>query len=125
MACRGSCKCSIQVFGGRYRSPAVEHTASVGEGQNPRLEIAFGMFDLPTGAALQELQVTPVGIERKPASLAACLRDLLVGITNVLEVQLPMFVSLIGKMLRLASDSVNLAPRGADFVDDSLVPVAP
>ncbi len=83
------------------------------------------MFDLPTGAALQKLEVTPVGIEREPASLAACLRDLLVGITNVFEVQLPVFMSLIGKMLRLAGDSVDLTPRGADFVDDSLVPVAP
>ncbi len=47
------------------------------------------------------------------------------GITNVFEVQLPVFMSLIGKMLRLAGDGVNLTPRGADFVDDSLVPVAP
>ncbi len=125
MARRGSCKRSIQVFGGRNGTPAVEHAASVCEGQDPRLEIAFGMFDLPTGAALQKLEVTPVGIEREPASLAACLRDLLVGITNVFEVQLPVFMSLIGKMLRLAGDSVDLTPRGANFVDDSLVPVAP
>ena len=83
------------------------------------------MFDLPIGAALQELQVTPVGIEREPASLAACLRYLLMGITNVLEVQLPMFMSLIGQMLRLAGDGVDFTPRGADFVDDSFVPIAP
>jgi hypothetical protein len=83
------------------------------------------MLDLPVRATLQELQVTSVGIEREPAALAAGLRDLLVGITNVLKVELPVFVGLIGKMLRLAGDGVDLTPRGADFLDDSLVPVAP
>ena len=83
------------------------------------------MLDLPVRAALQELQVTSVGIEREPATLAAGLRDLLVGITNILEVELPVFVGPIGQMLRLAGNGVDLTPRGADFLDDSLVPVAP
>jgi len=46
-------------------------------------------------------------------------------ITNVLEVEFPVFVGLIGQMLRLAGNGVDLTPRGADFLDDSLVPVAP
>jgi hypothetical protein len=83
------------------------------------------MLNLPGRAAPQELQITPVGIEREPATLAARLRDLLVGITNVLEVELPVFMGLIGQMLRLAGNRVDLTPRGADFLDDSLVPVAP
>ena len=83
------------------------------------------MLDLPVRTALQELQVTPVGIERKPATFTACLRDLLVRVTNVLEVELPVFVGLIGQMLRLAGNGVDLTPRGADVLDDSLVPVAP
>jgi hypothetical protein len=83
------------------------------------------MLDLPVRAALQEFQVTSVRIEREPATLAARLRDLLVGITNVLEVEFPVFVGLIGQMLRLAGNGVDLTPRGADFLDDSLVPVAP
>ncbi len=83
------------------------------------------MLDLPVRTALQELQVTPVGIEREPTTFATRLRYLLVGITNVLEVKLPVFVGLIGQMLRLAGDGVDLTPRGADSVDDSLVPVAP
>ena len=83
------------------------------------------MLDLPVRAALQELQVTSVGIEREPATLAAGLRDLLVGITNVLKVEFPVLVGLIGQMLRLAGNGVDLTPRGADFLDDSLVPVAP
>ncbi len=83
------------------------------------------MLDFPVRAALQELQVTPIGIEREPAALTASLRDLLVRVTNVREVEPPVFVSLIGQMLRLAGDGVDLTPRGADSVDDSLVPVAP
>ena len=125
MASRGPRERSVQVFGGRYRTPAVEYAASVRQGQNARLEVAFRMLDLPVRAALQEFQVTSVGIEREPATLAARLRDLLVGITNVLEVEFPVFVGLIGQMLRLAGNGVDLTPRGADFLDDSLVPVAP
>ena len=83
------------------------------------------MFDLPACAALQELQVTPVGIEREPAALAAGFGNLLVGVTKALEVELPVFLSPISQMLGLAGDGVNLTPRGADFFDDSLVPVAP
>lgn len=47
------------------------------------------------------------------------------GITNVLEVELPVFVGLIGQILRLAGNGVDLTPRSANFLDDSLVPVAP
>ena len=83
------------------------------------------MLDLPVRAAPQEFQVTPVGIEREPATLAARRRDLLVGITDILEVQLPVFMGLVGQILRFAGDRVDLTPRGADFVDDLLVPVAP
>lgn len=125
MSCRGACQRTVQVLGRRYRAPAVEYAARVGQGQNAGLEVAFRMFDLPVRAAPQELQVTPVGVERQPATLAACLRNFLVGITNVFEVELPVFMSLIGQVLRLAGNGVDLAPRSADSLDDSLVPVAP
>ena len=83
------------------------------------------MFNFPVGSAPQKLQVPSVGVERQPAALAARPRNLLVGVTNVFEIQLPVFVSLIGQMLRLAGNGVDLTPRGADVLDDSLVPVAP
>ena len=122
---RGPRERPAQVFGGRYRTPAVEYAARLRQGQDARLEIAFRMLDLPVRATLQEFQVTSVDIEREPAALTARLRDLLVGITNVLEVEFPVFVGLIGQMLRLAGNGVDLPPRGADFLDDSLVPIAP
>ncbi len=83
------------------------------------------MLNLPVRATSQEFQVTPVGVERQPATLAACLRNLLVGITNVFEIELPVLMSLIRQVLRLAGNGVDLTPRGADSLDDSLVPIAP
>ena len=83
------------------------------------------MLDLPVRPTLQERQVAPVGVECEPAALAARLRYFLVGVANGLEVELPMFMRLIGKLLRLAGDSVDLTPRGADLVDDALVSIAP
>ena len=47
------------------------------------------------------------------------------GITNTLEIEFPVFAGLIGQVLWFAGNGVDLAPRGADFIDDSLVPVAP
>ena len=125
MASRGARECSIQVFGGGDRAPAIEYPACVRQGQNARLEEALRVFDLPVRAAPQELEVTPVGIECEPAPLAAGFRNLLVGVANVLEVELPVLMSLVSQMLRLAGNGVDLTPRGADFLDDSLVPVAP
>jgi hypothetical protein len=83
------------------------------------------VLDLPVRSALQELEVSLVGIDRQPTPLAAGSRDLLVGVPHVLEVELPMFVRLVGQMLRLAGDGIDLAPRGADLLDDSLLHVAP
>lgn len=83
------------------------------------------MLDLPVRPALQELEVAPVRIEGQPTALAAGSRDLLMGVTDVLEVEIPVFVGLIGQMLRLAGNGVDLPPRGADFLDDSPVPIAP
>ena len=83
------------------------------------------MLDLPVRPALQELEVAPVRIEGQPTALAAGSRDLLMGVTDVLEVELPVFVGLIGQMLWLAGDGIDLATRGADLLDDALVHVAP
>ena len=83
------------------------------------------MLDFPVRTAPQKRQVTSIGVECEPTTLAARLRYLLVGVANVLEVELPVFVGLIGQMLWLAGNGVDLAPRGADVIDDSLVPIAP
>jgi hypothetical protein len=47
------------------------------------------------------------------------------GITDILEVELPVFVGLIGQMLWLTGDGIDLPTRGADLLDDSFVHVAP
>ena len=47
------------------------------------------------------------------------------GITDVFEVEFPMFVCLISQMLRLAGDGIYLPTRSADLLDDSLVYIAP
>ena len=47
------------------------------------------------------------------------------GVTDVLEIELPVNVGLIGQMLRLAGDGIDLATRGADFQGDAFVHVAP
>ena len=47
------------------------------------------------------------------------------GITDVFEVEFPIFVGLIGQMLRLAGDGIYLPACSADLLDDSLVYVAP
>ena len=43
------------------------------------------------------------------------------GVTHIFEIEFPMFVGLIGQMLRLAGDGVNLATRSANLLDDALV----
>jgi len=48
-----------------------------------------------------------------------------VGITDVVEVEFPVFVRLIGQMLRFAGDGIYLATCSADLIDDSLVYIAP
>jgi hypothetical protein len=47
------------------------------------------------------------------------------GVTDVFEIEFPMFVGLVGQMLRLAGDGIYLPTRIADLLDDSLVYVAP
>ena len=47
------------------------------------------------------------------------------GVTDVFEIELPMFVGLVGQMLRFAGDGIDLTPCIADLLDDALVYVAP
>ena len=47
------------------------------------------------------------------------------GITDILEIEFPMFVGLIGQVLRLAGDGIYLPTCIADLLDDSLVYIAP
>ena len=44
---------------------------------------------------------------------------------DVVEVEFPVFVGLIGKMLRLAGDGIDLPTRSADLLGDSLANIAP
>jgi hypothetical protein len=83
------------------------------------------MLDFPVRAALKELQIASIGIEREPSPLAAGSRNLLVWITNAIEIEIPVLIGLIGQVLRLAGDGVDLSSGGANFVDKSLVCVAP
>ncbi|MEM1434236.1 MAG: hypothetical protein AAGG11_09300 [Pseudomonadota bacterium] len=83
------------------------------------------MLNFPVRSALQELEVALVCIEREPTPFAARPRDFLMGITDVFEVERPMFVGLISQMLRLAGDGVDLTTRSANLLDNAVVPVAP
>ena len=47
------------------------------------------------------------------------------GVTDVFKIEFPMFVGLIGQMLRLAGDGIYLPARIADPLDDALVYIAP
>ena len=42
-----------------------------------------------------------------------------------MEVEFPVFMSLIGEMLRFTGDGIDLAPCCADFLDHALVYIAP
>ena len=83
------------------------------------------MRHIPICPALQEFQIALVGIEGKPVTCAACPRDLLVGISDILEVKFPVLVSLISQILRLAGNGVNLSSCGADLLYDARIYVAP
>ena len=83
------------------------------------------MLDIPVRAALKEFQVALVSIKGKPASLTACPWDLLVRVADILEVQCPMFVSLVGQILWFAGNGVNLASCSPYFLNDALILVAP
>ena len=47
------------------------------------------------------------------------------GVTDVFEIEFPMFVGLVGQMLWLAGDGIYLPAGIADLLDDSLVYIAP
>ena len=83
------------------------------------------MLDLPVGSALQELEVALIRIKSQPTAFAAGSRDLLMGVTDVLEIELPVNVGLIGQMLRLAGDRIDLPSCCANLLDNSLVYIAP
>ena len=87
---------ALKVFGGRHRPPAVEHTACFRQGQYARLEETLRMFDFPIRPALEEFEVALIRIEGEPTALVAGFRNFLMGVTDVLEVEFPMFVGLIG-----------------------------
>ena len=47
------------------------------------------------------------------------------GISDVFEVEFPVFVCLIGQMLRFAGDGIDLTTGSAYLFNDSLVHIAP
>ena len=85
------------------------------------MQVALGMRHIPIRPALQEFQVALVGIEGKPVTFTACPRDLLVGISNILEVKFPVLVGLVSQVLRLAGNGVDLSSCGADFLYDACI----
>ena len=83
------------------------------------------MLDIPVRPALKEFQIALVSIKGKPVALTACPRDFLVRIADILEVQCPVFVSLVGQILWFAGNGVNLASCSPYFINDALILVAP
>ncbi len=80
---------------------------------------------MPARAALQKCEASPVGVDGQPAPLAACLRNLLMRVADVFEIQFPVPVGFISQMLRLAGDRIDLPTRCADLRNDALIRIAP
>ena len=93
--------------------------------QHPGLEEPLGMFNRPVRPTLQECGVPFAGIEGQPAAFVTDPGYLLVRIADVVEVQFPMGVGLVGQVLGFAGDGKHLATRGPDLVDDPCFHVAP
>ena len=89
------------------------------------LEKPLGVFDLPIGTALQKRRFSAAGEEGQPISFVAYARDLLVWVTNILEIQIPVGMRLICKMLRLAGYGIDLTADRANLVDNAVVDIAP
>lgn len=83
------------------------------------------MLNLPICPASQKFQVAFVGIKSQPVALIANPGYLLVRIADVVEVECPMFMGLVSKMLRFAGDSVNLTACRANFIYCACVNIAP
>lgn len=89
------------------------------------MEVTLRMLYLPIRPALQELQIALVGIERKPIPFTACLGYFLVWVADIFKVQFPVLVRLVGQILRLAGNGVNLPACSAYFRDNPCIDVAP
>ena len=83
---RRSCHCAIEIFLGRYGSPAVENLTRLINYQHTGLKKPFWMLNFPVGTALQELGFSAAGIERQPVALVTNTRDLLVRVSDVFEI---------------------------------------
>jgi hypothetical protein len=83
------------------------------------------MFDIPVRTALKKLKVSLVRVKRQPASFATDSRNFLVRITNILKIELPVFVGLIRKLLWFARDGVNFTACRANLLNNMFVNIAP
>ena len=93
--------------------------------QNARLEESLRVFNLPISAALQEFSVPPIDVKRQPVSLITYARNFLMGVSDVVEVQPPVFMCLIGQVLWLTTDGKYLTARGSNLFDHTRINVAP
>ena len=73
--------------------------------QNARLEEPLWVFNRPISPALQKFNIPSVGVKRQPVTLITHAGNFLVGVSDVVEVQAPVFMCLIGQVLWLTSDS--------------------
>ena len=76
------------------------------------------------GAQLDEAE-SRVHEEIEPAAVSAIVCDLVVGVTDRVEVELPRRLRAVGKRLGLARDGEDLAARSANLFRDPLAHVAP
>ena len=85
--------------------------------QNARLEESLRVFNRPISPALQEFSIPSVGVKRQPVSLITHAGNFLVGVSDVVEVQVPVFMCLIGQVLWFTTDGKYLTARGSNFFD--------
>ena len=122
---RWPCDGAVEIFLGRYRSPAIENLTRLIDHKHTGLEEALGMFDLPVGTALQKLGFSAARIKGQPIALVTNAWDFLVWVTDILKVKVPMSMCLIGEILRFAGYGIDFTACCANFVDNAVVNIAP
>ena len=93
--------------------------------QNAWLEKSLRVFNCPISAALQEFSIPSVGVKRQPVSLITYAGNFLMGVSDVVEVQPPVLMCLIGQVLWLTTDGKYFTTRGSNLSDHTRINVAP
>lgn len=102
-------------------TPSVEHPPIFREGEHPGLVVPVGMA---RPRPIAEVSAVLVKKDLDEASLPTSLSDLMVGIADRGETELPVFLSFCGETLRFARDCERLAPSFVNPIECSRFRIA-